>query len=92
MTDLRTAAQAVDEAIFRKGYVNSKNRKDLVLIEALSKAVAESEGMVLVPSEPTDEMAHAAVQHIDEEPEYYYKWNTAKEVYKAMLAAAEVKP
>ena len=40
MTDLRTAAQAVDEAIFRKGYVNSKNRKDLVLIEALRKALA----------------------------------------------------
>ena len=41
MNDLHKAAQAVDEAIFRKGYVNSKNKKDLALIIALRQALAE---------------------------------------------------
>ena len=86
MTTLIDAAKAVLDDSHQFGYVTPET------LNKLEKALAEAEGMVLVPSEPTDEMAHAAVQHIDEEPEYYYKWNTAKEVYKAMLAAAEVKP
>jgi len=50
--------------------------------------IAPPDGYAIVPIEPTDDMAHAAVQHIDEDPHYYYKWNTAKDVYKAMLTAA----
>lgn len=63
----------------------------LKAMEALRKAVAEAEGMVLVPSEPTREMYSAGALYGDGE-NVHADIGLAVAVYKAMLAAAEVKP
>lgn len=65
-------------------------KRDMLADRIEAEGIAPPDGMVLVPSEPTDEMADSAIQHLDDDPDpqYYFKVNTAKEVYKAMLATA----
>lgn len=65
-------------------------KRDMLADRIEAEGIAPPDGWVLVPIEPTAEMADSAIQHLDDDPDpqYYYKLTTAKEVYKAMLATA----